>query len=118
MAACREYNFFLSLWNHTTSTYLFVLDLDPTTAQPTCVNIFPQVCSEEILSEIQDRYLKYNAHAASYTWKYNGRNLDMNKTLQENGVIDESEEFYKLRMNNEQFLPALHLYFNDDLTEA
>ena len=94
------------------------IDLDPTTAQPTCVNIFPQVCSEEILSEIQDRYLKYNAHAASYTWKYNGRNLDMNKTLEENGVTDESEEFYKLRMNNEQFLPAMHLYFNDDLTEA
>ena len=42
----------------------------------------------------------------------------MNKTLEENGVIDESEQFYKLRMNNEQFLPAMHLYFNDDLTEA
>ena len=80
--------------------------------------IFLQVCSEEILSEIQDRYLKYNAHAASYTWKYEGRNLDMNKTLEENGVPDESEEFYKLSMNDEQFLPALHLYFNDDLTEA
>lgn len=70
------------------------------------------------MSEIQDRYLKYNAHAASYTWKYNGRNLDMNKTLEENGVLDESEEFYKLSMNDEHFLPAIHLYFNDDLTEA
>lgn len=77
-----------------------------------------EVCSEEILTEIQDRYLKYNAHAASYTWKYNGRNLDMNKTLEENGVADESEEFYKLSMNEELFLPALHLYLNDDLTEA
>ena len=62
--------------------------------------------------------MKYNAHAASYTWKYNGRNLDMNKTLEENGVADESEEFYKLSMNEELFLPALHLYLNDDLTEA
>ncbi|XP_068699599.1 cytochrome b5 domain-containing protein 1-like [Montipora capricornis] len=77
-----------------------------------------EVCSEEILSEIQDRYLKYNAHAASYTWKYNGQNLDMDKTLEENGVSDESEEFYKLGMNDEHFLPAIHLYFNDDLTEA
>lgn len=42
----------------------------------------------------------------------------MNKTLEENGVPDESEEFYKLSMNDELFLPALHLYFNDDLTEA
>ena len=81
-------------------------------------NIFLQVCSEEILSEIQDRYLKYNAHAASYTWKYNGQNLDMDKTLEENGVLDESEEFYKLGMNDEHFLPAIHLYFNDDLTDA
>lgn len=42
----------------------------------------------------------------------------MNKTLEENGVADESEEFYKLSMNEELFLPALHLYLNDDLTEA
>lgn len=42
----------------------------------------------------------------------------MSKTLEENGVPDESEEFYKLSMNDELSLPALHLYFNDDLTEA
>lgn len=42
----------------------------------------------------------------------------MNKTLIENEVEDESEEFYKLGMNDEQFLPPIHLYFNDDLTEA
>ena len=78
---------------------------------------FFQVCSEEILSEILQRYLVYNKHAASYTWKYNGNNLDMNKTLEANDVIDESEEFYQLSMDEDQFLPALHLYFNDDLTE-
>lgn len=59
----------------------------------------------------------YNAHADSYTWKYNGKNLDMGKTLQANEVIDESEEFYTLGMDEDQFLPALHLYFNDDLTD-
>lgn len=77
-----------------------------------------QVCSEEILAEIQHRYITYNAHAASYTWKYNGVNLDMMKTLQENGLSDESEDFYKLSMNEELYLPAMHLYFNDDLTES
>ena len=75
------------------------------------------MCSEEILSEILERYLLYNAHAASYTWKYNGENLNMNRTLEANNVIDESEEFYTLGMDEDQFLPALHLYFNDDLTE-
>ena len=70
------------------------------------------------MSEILQRYLKYNAHAASYTWKYDGINLNMSKTLQQNGVNDESEEFYTLGMDEELFLPAIHVYFNDDLTEA
>ncbi|XP_077867576.1 cytochrome b5 domain-containing protein 1-like [Saccoglossus kowalevskii] len=77
-----------------------------------------EVCSEEIMSEILDRYVTYNAHAASYTWKYNGKNLEMDKTLEDNTVSDEDEEFYKLSMNDDDFLPAIHLYFNDDLTEA
>lgn len=77
-----------------------------------------EMCSEEILNEIQARYLLYNTHAASYTWKYNGANLDMQRTLEENSVNDESEEFYKLSLDEDQFLPALHIYFNDDLTEA
>ncbi|RDD39416.1 Cytochrome b5 domain-containing protein 1 [Trichoplax sp. H2] len=77
-----------------------------------------EVCSEEILDEIQDRYMKYNSHARSYTWKYIGKNLDMTKTLEENEVADDSEEFFKLGMNDDSFLPAIHIYFNDDLTEA
>lgn len=77
-----------------------------------------QVCSEEIMTEIQDRYLKYNAHAGSYTWKYDGRNLNMAKTLSENGILDEDDEFYQLSMNDDTYLQAIHLYFNDDLTEA
>lgn len=77
-----------------------------------------EVCSEEIMTEILERYLKYNAHAASYTWKYDSRNLVMNSTLEENGIEDEDEEFYKLSMNDDTFLQSIHLYFNDDLTEA
>ena len=77
-----------------------------------------QVCSEEIMTEIRNRYLKYNAHAASYTWKYDKRNLDMSKTLEDNGIADDDEEFYQLSMNDDSYLQAIHLYFNDDLTEA
>lgn len=77
-----------------------------------------EVCSEEIMTEILQRYLKYNAHAASYTWKYNGRNLDMNKTLEENDIQDDDEDFYKLSMNDDTYLQSVNLYFNDDLTEA
>ena len=70
------------------------------------------------MDEILSRYLMHNAHAASYTWKYDGRNLDMSKTLEQNGIIDEDEEFYSLGMNHDEYLQAIHLYFNDDLTES
>ena len=64
------------------------------------------------------RYLAYNAHAASYTWKHLGNVLDMKLTLQENGVLDERENYAKLNLPDDFFVPMLHLYFNDDLTEA
>lgn len=70
------------------------------------------------MTEILERYLMYNAHAASYTWKYDGRNLDMEKTLEDNGIHDEDEEFYELGMNEDHHLQAIHIYYNDDLTEA
>lgn len=77
-----------------------------------------EVCSEENMEEILQRYLKYNAHAKSYTWKYDGLPLDMKRTLEENGIVDQDEQFYELSMDYEQWTPGIHLYFNDDLTEA
>ena len=46
------------------------------------------------------------------------RPLDMTKTLEENGVKDEDEEFEELGMDPREFMPVLHVYFNDDLTVA
>uniref|UniRef100_A0A670KGF7 Cytochrome b5 domain-containing protein 1 n=1 Tax=Podarcis muralis TaxID=64176 RepID=A0A670KGF7_PODMU len=76
-----------------------------------------EVCAEESMWEILRRYLPYNAHAASYTWKYERVNLDMDKNLQQNNIPDEDEEFYNLYMDADAFTPAILLYFNDDLTE-
>ena len=46
--------------------------------------------------------------------------LDMGKTLEENGVRDESEEFERLGIEDaydeDLCVPVLHVYFNDDLT--
>uniref|UniRef100_A0A7S1M8Y6 Cytochrome b5 domain-containing protein 1 n=1 Tax=Neobodo designis TaxID=312471 RepID=A0A7S1M8Y6_NEODS len=78
-----------------------------------------EVCSEETLQEILNRYLAINAHAASYTWKRidtETRVLDMAKTLDENGIGDESDEFEALGLPADFYIPAVHLYFNDDLT--
>lgn len=79
---------------------------------------FLEVPGEETMNEILERYLAYNAHAASYTWKHLGNVLDMRLTLQENGVLDERENYAKLNLPDDFFVPMLHLYFNDDLTEA
>ncbi|XP_013855432.1 cytochrome b5 domain-containing protein 1 [Austrofundulus limnaeus] len=77
-----------------------------------------EVCSEETMKEILQRYLRYNSHAHSYTWKFDGVILDMKKTLSENGVPDEDLELDQLRLDRDAFIPAVLLYFNDDLTEG
>jgi hypothetical protein len=44
--------------------------------------------------------------------------LDMDKTLSENGIKDDDQDFYTLKMRDDQFLQSVILYYNDDLTEA
>lgn len=79
-----------------------------------------EVCCEETIDEIQARYVVMNAHAASYTWKRLDDDefvpLEMKRTLAENGVADESLTFKRFDMDEQQYKPVLHLYFNDDLT--
>ena len=82
-----------------------------------------EVCSEETLKEVMiHRYLPVNAHAGSYTWKRHSSDstwtLDMDKTLEGNGILDESAEFESLGLSSDYYVPAVHLYFNDDLTVA
>ncbi|XP_041635021.1 cytochrome b5 domain-containing protein 1 [Cheilinus undulatus] len=77
-----------------------------------------QVCSEETLAEILQRYLRYNSHAHSYTWKHNGQILDMSLTLSENKIPDDDLELEQLRLDPDLFTPAILLHFNDDLTEG
>ncbi len=77
-----------------------------------------QVASEETINEILDRYLELNHHAVSYTWKRLGKVLDMDKTLAENDILDETDELIELGIDVDDYIPAIHLYFNDDLTIA
>ncbi len=44
--------------------------------------------------------------------------LDMNKTLVENGVVDEREAFEELGLAPDWYMPVLHLHWIDDLTIA
>ncbi|KAJ9510897.1 hypothetical protein QJQ45_027693, partial [Haematococcus lacustris] len=90
------------------------------------------VPSEKTVVEIRERYSELNAHAQSYTFKalvtvpqpgsdkaeMQFQELDMNKTLLENGVPDETSTFEQLMIPTDAFVPVLHVYWNDDLTAA
>ena len=81
------------------------------------------VASEESIAEIRDRYMEYNRHAASYTWKKLSEEgkfvkLDMTLTLEENGVPDDEDDFESLGIDDGYYYPSIHVYFNDDLTYA
>ena len=82
-----------------------------------------EVCTEETLEEIQRRYLAYNGHSSSYTWKRTDHEkgtllLNMRETLDANGIPDESVQFDALDIDPDTFIPVIHLYFSDDLTVA
>lgn len=47
-----------------------------------------------------------------------GRVLDMNKTLDANGVPDEDPKLDRLSIPDDYYTPTLQLYFSDDLTVA
>jgi hypothetical protein len=65
-----------------------------------------------------DRYLELNVHAASYTWKRLGRELNMDRNLTQNDIPDETDELIELGIDVDEYIPAIHLYFDDDLTIA
>lgn len=53
-----------------------------------------EVPCEETIEEIQERYSAVNEHANSYTWKtVSNKPLDMDGTLDENEIFDETERF-------------------------
>jgi hypothetical protein len=53
-----------------------------------------EVPCEETIEEIQQRYTTVNEHASSYTWKtVSNKPLDMEGTLAENEIFDETDRF-------------------------
>lgn len=44
--------------------------------------------------------------------------VDMSKTLEENGIQDESVEFEELGLPVDMHVPVIFLYYMDDLTVA
>lgn len=93
----------------------------------TCQEDQLEVPSEETIAEIRERYLDINAHAKSYTWRalkkqkdgtWEFQEMDMNTTLDDNFVRDESQTFEDHHIPQDYYIPVLHVYWNDDLTIA
>ena len=40
------------------------------------------------------------------------------RATEQNGIVDETDKFLSLGMNDDYYIPTLHIYFNDDLTYA
>ncbi|XP_069676964.1 cytochrome b5 domain-containing protein 1 [Periplaneta americana] len=76
------------------------------------------VCKEDKLSRIMERLMRFNSHCASYTFKFETRVLDMDKTLEENHIPDERETFCDVGLPEDYYIPCLMLYYNDDFTTA
>jgi hypothetical protein len=79
-------------------------------------------CKEETITDIRERYIQFNSHAESYTWKVliddEFVTLDMRGTLEQNRIPDESDKFESLGMDEDAYIPTLHIYYNDDLSYA
>ena len=75
-----------------------------------------EVCCEDTVKEVMRKYSVWNNHGGSYVWKHLGKKLDLNLTLEQNGVKDEQREFQVLDMKDELYTPCIMLYFSDDLT--
>ncbi|XP_015595011.1 cytochrome b5 domain-containing protein 1 [Cephus cinctus] len=75
------------------------------------------ICEEDTVARIQERFLGFNAHGTSYTWKFEGLPIDTNCTLTENGIVDERERFLEAGLPDDTYIPAILCYYNDDLTE-
>nr|CAI5843824.1 unnamed protein product [Callosobruchus analis] len=82
---------------------------------PFAKEVLINVCCEDTFYRIQERYSMFNSDADSYTWRYLSKNINMTKTMEENGIPDERDLFTELGMPQTYYIPSVFLYYNDDL---
>ncbi|XP_051163979.1 cytochrome b5 domain-containing protein 1 [Leptopilina boulardi] len=74
------------------------------------------VCEEDTIRRIQERFSNFNSNNASYIWKYEEKPVDLNKTLTENGILDERDRFINCGLPEDIYIPTLLCHYNNDLT--
>ena len=84
-----------------------------------------EVPGEETVGEIRRRYLEINGHAQAYGMKslvinakgeWICKELNLRKTLEENGIPNEAFLFEQLDLEPDFYTPVILTYWMDDLT--
>ncbi|CAH1390111.1 unnamed protein product [Nezara viridula] len=74
-----------------------------------------EVCEEDLIGGgIAARYKVYNSAYNSYVWKFEGRNVDMDRTLTQNGIEDLRPAMRGVQLPECLYIPCLDLYYKDD----
>lgn len=73
-----------------------------------------KVCEEDSIKRIQERALIYNANGMSYSWKFEGKDLDIELTLTENGIPDERDRFVNCGLPDHYYIPCLMCYYEEE----
>ena len=83
------------------------------TGQDDCM----EVAGEETVADIKRRWQSEYGGGGGYVLKVGGRVLELDKTLEQNGLADERADMEELGMNCRDFIPVIHLYFDDQIGE-
>ncbi|XP_059475524.1 cytochrome b5 domain-containing protein 1 isoform X2 [Neocloeon triangulifer] len=77
-----------------------------------------QCCAEDTCEEIKRRYEALGLIVSGYAWicSLSGQELDPDKILEENGIIDESDLFERLCLPVDLHTPSILLVYRDTLT--
>ncbi|XP_045469055.1 cytochrome b5 domain-containing protein 1 [Harmonia axyridis] len=73
------------------------------------------VCCEDTFRRIQERYSIFNKDPDSYAWRYFDQEIDLDKTMDENGIVDDRDKFTEFGMPQNFYIPVVFLFYKDDL---
>ncbi|KAK0165938.1 hypothetical protein PV328_004413 [Microctonus aethiopoides] len=73
------------------------------------------VCEEDTINRIKHRYLLFNNNAMSYEFKFQGKILNINKTLTENNIIDERERYLNCGLPDDIYIPTIFCHYKENL---
>jgi hypothetical protein len=69
------------------------------------------------MGEIRERYRPSNSDINLYIWKRLGENVDMGKTLEENGIKYDDDVLTQHELEERLHFPAIHLHFQEELAK-